>query len=796
MDASKKSVPTGLVSLCTVAALALGTADLAAQISSEDYARAERMLGWNASKLVFNAPVEPEWLEEDDRFWYRKRVPDGHEFIYVDPTNERRPAFDHTRLAAALSTASGTSYEPHKLPFEEFEYVDNDSAIQFWEGLKKETAEAQKEEKEVAEGKEEVHRRWRCRLTTYDCVGPEDVPKDPVDEVESPDGQWVAFEREENLWIRSTETDDEIQLSQDGEEHFGYAVNAEGCCYEISSRRAEEKRKPILFWSPDSTKIATHKLDERNVEPLHLLETHEGRPILHSYRYAMPGDEVVPTYQLHIFDIESRAQTPVGSEPIEMFTSAEDVHWGEDSRAIYFVHEFRGHQRAVLYTAEATTGQVRAILEERSKTFLDLPRNEDLQDWRVINDGQEVIWWSERDGWGHFYLFDAQSGAVKDQITAGPWVARTIHHVDEENRWLYFEAFGKEEGLYSYAAQLYRVGLDGSGLRRLTPEDAAHELEMSPSGSYVVDSYSTRETAPVTVLRQPDGRVIRTLEEADISQLLDAGWSPPELFSVKARDGVTDLYGFLYRPSNFDPEKKYPIIDYIYPGPQIGPIRFRGFTAAPRRFVQATAEVGFIVIQLDAMGTPFRSKAFHDLWYADMGDNGLIDHVHAIKQLAARHPEIDSDRVGIYGHSGGGFSSTGAILRFPDFFKVAVSGAGNHDNRSYSFGWGEKYQGLLEKAEDGSDNYESQANHLLAGNLKGHLLLTYGTLDDNVHPNATLLLINELIKHNKNFDLLILPNRNHRYAEEPYVVRRTWDYFVEHLLGDEPPVGYKVESEQ
>jgi dipeptidyl-peptidase-4 len=299
---------------------------------------------------------------------------------------------------------------------------------------------------------------------------------------------------------------------------------------------------------------------------------------------------------------------------------------------------------------------------------------------------------------------------------------------------------------------------------------------------------------PVSVLRRADGRVLMNLESADISALEEAGWSPGEPFSVKARDGVTDIYGFIYRPSNFDAEKNYPIIDYIYPGPQVGPINSRGFTASPGGNAQALAELGFIVVHFDAMGTPFRSKAFHDAWYADMADNGLIDHVQTIKQLAARHPEIDIGRVGIFGHSGGGFSSTGAILRFPDFFKVAVSSAGNHDNRSYSYGWGEKYQGLLEKNDDGSDNYESQANHLLAENLKGKLMLTYGTLDDNVHPNGTLLLVNELIKNNKDFDMLVYPNRNHRYGREAYVIRRTWDYFVQHLLGDLPPAGYKLQD--
>ncbi len=786
---------------CTLAILCLGATDTLAQISADDYARAERMLGWNASKLVFHTPVSPEWLE-GDRFWYRKPVPDGHEFIYVDPSADvRRPGFDHAKLAAALSTASGTSYEPYRLPFEEFKFVDGTGSIRFWEDEKK--TKDQQDSKKEEEEPEEVHRRWTCNLTSYECVGPENIPKDADDEVKSPDEKWVAFAREENLWIRSIESGEEIQLSQDGEEHFGYGVASEGCCYTVTARREKTKLRPIVFWSPDSKKIVTYKLDERTVEEMHLLETHEGRPILHSYRYALPGDPEIPTYTLHVFDIDSRSQVPIKNDPIELFWGPGDevdVRWSSDTSTIYFVREFRGHQKAVLYAADAATGDVRTVLEETNKTFLDLPSHQDphedraLQDWRVINNNQEVVWWSERGGWGHFYLFDTGTGALKNAITSGGWMALNIHHVDETNRWLYFEALGKEKDLYPYAAQLYRVKLDGSGLQRLTKEDAAHEIHISETGSYVVDTYSMRDQAPVTVLRQPDGRVLETLEEADISQLEAAGWSPGEPFSVKARDGVTDLYGFVYRPSNFDPEKKYPIIDYIYPGPQIGPVRYRGFTASPGGNAQALAELGFIVMHFDATGTPFRSKAFHDVWYGDMGDNGLIDHVQTIKQLAARHPEIDIDRVGIFGHSGGGFSSTDAILRFPDFFKVAVSSAGNHDNRSYSWGWGEKYQGLLKKNEDGSDNYESQANHLLAANLKGHLMLTYGTLDDNVHPNATLLVANELIKHNKDFDMLVYPNRNHRYGREPYVIRRTWDYFVRHLLGEEPPVGYRLED--
>ena len=764
-----------------------------AQTTSEDYARAERLLGWNAEKLVFHFPVDPQWVGDSDTFWYRKRVPSGHEFIYVNPADgTRRQAFDHSRLAASLSEASGRAYEAHQLPFEEITLLAGGTQVRFWEDVPKPADSGDVETKEP-------ERRWTCDLATYVCTGPEDRPADGEDEVASPDGSWLAFVRDENLWVRPMGADGEAdarQLSKDGVKDWGYGSLAEGCCSEVTSRRNDAKRKPAVFWSPDSSKIAVHRVDEREVDQLHLIETHEGRPVLHSYRYALPGDESVPMHKFHVFDVATGNKVDIESPAMPVFwAGSQDVRWSQDSTSIFFLDQQRGHQKAVLYRADVASGESRVLLEETSNTFLDFDvASADRGDWWILGDGEEIVWRSDRDGWGHFYLFDGMSGALKNRITAGSFSSARVHHVDEAGRWLYFNAYGKEEGVYPYAVQLYRARLDGSALERVTPEDAHHEISMPESGSFVIDTFSTRQTDPVTVVRSPDGAVVMTLERADTAELRATGFEPAELFSVKARDGATDLYGFLYRPSNFDPELRYPIVDYIYPGPQIGAVGARGFTVRPRGFAQALAELGFVVMQLDAIGTPFRSKAFHAEWYGDMTDNGLIDHIQAIKQLAVRHPEIDIDRVGIYGHSGGGFSSTDAILRYPEFFKVAVSGAGNHDNRSYSYGWGEKYQGLLAKKEDGSDNYDSQANHRLAENLEGHLLLTYGTLDDNVHPNATLLLVDALIEHNKTFDMLVLPNRNHGYSREPYIIRRTWDYFVEHLKGDEPPAGYKIEA--
>lgn len=758
---------------------------LEAQITGNTYQRAEQFLGRNARTLVFHDQVAPQWLDRD-RFWYRDRTPKGGEFILVDPgARSRAPAFDHARLAAALSVAADTSYEPFKLPFQEFEFVNGESAIRFAVG---------------------DSLRWTCGiLGPYTCTGPDTIPAPPRTEAKSPDRNWVAFTRDHNLWIRSTQSGEETQLSTDGEPYYGYAVNDQ-CCNQVTAPRRDIQRPPVLRWSPDSRRIATHKLDQRGVEALHLLEMAKGRPILHTYRYALPGDSIVPTFDLYAFDVASRGQIKIDLEPQQATNTSccglmidtiwKDVQWGHGSAELFFTYGRRDFKTLDLIAADATTGATRGILQERRPTFVELRPVGGRPNWRVVNDNREVIWFSERDGWGHLYLFDALTGVLKNQITSGPWVVVDLVRVDEQARVVYFTGVGREEGRDPYFRHLYRVGFDGSGLRLLTPENADHDIRVSPSGSYFVDTYSRRDTIPVTVVRGLDGRVSQSLEEGDVAQLLAVGWQWPVPFTVKARDGVTDLHGLLFFPSHFDPEEKYPVVDYVYPGPQVGPIGFRSFTVNARGNAHALAELGFIVFSIDAMGTPLRSKAFHDSYYGNMGDNGIPDHIVALRQLAQRYPQMDLGRVGIFGHSGGGFASTDAILRYPDFFKVAVSSAGNHDNRSYDYTWGEKYQGLLEQNDDGTDGFDSQANQNLAENLKGKLLLMYGTLDDNVHPNATLLLIDELIEHNKDFDLIVMPNRNHGYSNEPYVVRRTWDYFVRHLRGEEPPHQFKLSQEQ
>ena len=433
---------------------------------------------------------------------------------------------------------------------------------------------------------------------------------------------------------------------------------------------------------------------------------------------------------------------------------------------------------------------MRDVLEEKVATFFESGNGR--VNWRYLPASNEVIWFSERDNWGQLYLYDLQSGKLKNPITRGDGNVTQLLRVDEKARMLYFLAVGREQGRDPYFSHLYRIGFDGANLQLLTPEDATHDVTLSNSGKYFVDSFSKPDEPPVTVLRDSNGKLLMTLEKADISRLLAIGWHPPTPIVVKARDGQTDLYGLMYKPSTLDPSKKYPIVNHIYPGPQTGSVGGRTFSPA-RGDAQALAELGFIVVEIDGMGTPWRSKKFHDAYFGDMGDNTLPDQVTGMKQLAKKYPWIDIDRAGIYGHSGGGYAAADAMFRYPDFFKVGISESGNHDNREYEDDWAEKWQGLLKTNADGTTNYDSQANQNVAKNLKGHLLLAHGTLDNNVPPYNTLLVVDALVKANKDFDLLLLPNQRHGYGDASnYMTRRRWDYFVRHLLGAEPPKEYRI----
>jgi len=739
------------------------------RLTVDDYARAERNLAATMAPLMVGGTVRPEWLP-DGRFWYRAQSTAGAEFVIVDPARRTRTrAFDHPRVAAALRSAGAQNIDAANLPAQAI--MSDPNAVSF----------------QVGQG------RFACDLRTYRCV-PETAAAEPrVDPntIVSPDGTLGVFVRDHNLFLREMSSGRETQLTTDGIDEFAYATNNAGWT---------KSDRPVILWSPDSKRFATFQHDQRGTSEMVLASTNPGAPRAEIWKYPLPGDSVIFRISRISVDVSNPAAPRVVrfQMPADPHRSTRcdhivcggvftDNQWLPDGR-LAFVSSTRDHKTATLRIAD-TNGAVRTVLSETSPTFYESGARG--PNWRVVPSSNEVLWFSQRDNWGHLYLYDLNTGQLKHQVTKGEWNVVEIVDVDERRRTITFVGNEREPG-DPYFTYLYRIDFDGSNLRLLTPDSANHTAALSPDGRWIIDSYSTPAIPPVTVLRDAnDGRALLELERADITRLRAAGWQAPIPFTVKARDGQTDLHGLMYRPSNFEPNRKYPIINHIYPGPQSGSVGSRSFSPA-RGDAQAIADLGFIVVQLDAMGTPMRSKSFHDAYYGNMGDNGLPDQITGMQQLAERHSWIDIERVGIYGHSGGGFASTDAILRYPDFFDVAVSQAGNHDNRNYEDDWGEKWQGLLERNPDGTTSYDNQANQLLAENLKGKLLIAHGTLDNNVPPYNTYLVVDALIRANKDFDLIMFPNRRHGFGNEPYMMRRRWDYFVKHLLGAEPPPNYEI----
>jgi dipeptidyl aminopeptidase/acylaminoacyl peptidase len=635
-----------------------------------------------------------------------------------------------------------------------------------------------------------------CEPTENLCVAATPPAGVPANSSVSPDRTKAAFIRDYNLWVKDLASGAETQLTRDGTEEFGYATNNAGWTH---------SDRPVLNWSPDSKQIATFQHDGRGVPNMYLVSTNVGSPTLQAWKYPLPGDSVIFRVHRVVIALEgdgapriTRLQMPPDahrstvSDHIACGLQICDVQWTPDASQLVFVSSSRDHQQAWMRVADPRTGAVRTLFEERNETHIgDAGLSTNL--WQALPASDELIWWSTRDGWVQLYLYDLRTGALKNRITTGDGNVTRIVRVDERARRIYFMAQGREPGRDPYFQHLYRVNFDGRGLRLLTPEAANHSPSLSDDARYIVDTYSTPDTPPVTVLRDGNsGRVLRELERADISRLVATGWTAPMPFTVKARDGVTDLYGLMFTPTQLDSTRKYPVVNYIYPGPQGGSVGSRSFSAA-RGDHRALAELGFIVVLIDGMGSsPQRSKAFHDFYYGRMGDNTIPDQVAGMRELAARYPFIDIDRAGMWGHSGGGFATAAAMFRAPEFFKVGIAESGNHDNRNYEDDWGERYQGLLVKSGN-SDNYADEANQTHAAKLQGKLFLIHGMMDDNVPPYNTLLVADALMKANKDFDLLLLPHARHGFgADGAYIMRRRWDYFVQHLQGNIPPKEYRM----
>ncbi len=740
-------------------------------VTTADYDRAVKMLSFNVNPLVVGGRVAATWLP-DDRFYYRSSTADGSAWMLVDPaTKTRRPLFDAAAVAQALERAGAGHVDAHDIPAQRVELADDGSHVVL----------------------DLERHRWRCDVAGRSCESdttrarptPGRFNRGGPPEVVSPDGKRAAFIRDWNLWVRDLATGQETQLTTDGTENFGYATDNAGWIH---------SDRPVLLWSPDSKKIATQQQDERHVGDMYLVETHVGHPKLFSWKYPLPGDSVVAMIHRVIIDVDGKSIVRLATPPdyhramLGDNLNMDDLIWSPDGSRLAYVSTSRDHKRATVKIANAATGAVRTLFEETSPTQL-----ESVAGWRVLWDDNEILWSSERDDWAQLYAYDLNTGKLLRKITTGPGPVESIAYVDAPTHTLIVEARGREADEDPYFRHYYRTSLDGRRWTPLTPESGDHSVQVAPDGRYFVDSYSTPDTPPVVVLRDARGRVVMPLERADISKLVASGWKPPIPFVVTAHDGKTKLYGLMFRPTNFDSTQKYPIINNPYPGPQSGSVGTRSFLAA-RGDRQALAELGFVVITVDGMGTPDRSKSFHDAYYGAMGrDNTLPDQVAAMRELAARYPWIDIERAGIYGHSGGGFITADGMFRYPDFFKVGIAESGNHDQREYEDDWGERYQGLLVRSGDSSDNYAAEANQTMAKNLKGHLMLVHGSMDDNVPPYNTHLVAQALIAANKSFDELIIPNVHHGYgAASNYMMRRRWDYFVRYLLGAQPPDNYEI----
>jgi dipeptidyl aminopeptidase/acylaminoacyl peptidase len=815
-----------------------------AQGTRADYDRANGLAKLTEGK-IFKQRVKANWRPGNTNFWYRNDLAGGaREFIFVDAVKgERRPAFDHARLATALAQSAGKAFTAQNLPLEQLDFADGGTTLRF-----------------SAEGQ-----RWQCNLGTFElrAAGTNAPPaatlrnggrprpstrtgeetsltfvnqtQAPVrlfwlDEegrrqpyatlavgerhrqhtfaghvwlaadaagrtlavfeadaaggdalidgsapargteprrrrngqaagAQSPDGRWQAFVTNQNVFLRAVPGGAEFALSNDGKSGDFYSADK-------------------IYWSPDSTRLVAVRTtpgDERKVYLVESSPKDQLQPKLQSYDYLKPGDKVA-VEKPRLFDVAAKQPIPVSEALFPNPWSVSELRWAADSQRFTFLYNQRGHQVLRVVAVEADTGVARALIDERSPTFVDYSGKFFCQ---YLDDTQEILWLSERDGWNHLYLIDAQTGQVKHPVTRGPWVVRGVERVDAAARQVWFRAGGVRPEQDPYYEHFCRVNFDGTGLVVLTEGDGTHTVEFSPDRAYLIDTWSRVDAPPVTELRRTsDGRQLCALERADAGGLFKTGWRAPERFVAKGRDGQTDIYGIIIRPSNFDPAKHYPVLEEIYAGPQ-GAYVPKAFGLQLRQ--HALAELGFIVVQIDGMGTSYRSKKFHDVCWQNLGDSGFPDRIAWLKAAAAQYPQLELARVGIYGGSAGGQNSTRALLAHGDFYKVGVSDCGCHDNRMDKIWWNEQWMGWPI-----GPHYEEQSNVTQAHKLQGKLLLVVGELDRNVDPSSTLQVANALIKADKDFDLLIIPGAGHGCAETPYGSRRRMDFFVRHLLGVEP----------
>ena len=849
-------------SLLVLISVSIRGADVPPAKPKANYELASHWTPAKVGKLVFDLAVTPHWLE-GDRFWYAFENSSGRKFYLVDPAKKTKSlVYDPTKLAAALTTATGLPYDSQHLGITTIRFVKGEQAIQFEVNVPRDasipgekkppaaaatTDGAQQNQDDADDGAIDEPQQLGGRGGSLFGPAPSRIQKQLVFEYEiaankltlledrpprkpawanvSPDDQTIVFARNHNLFMMDAEnyakalknandpSIKETQLTTDGVEDFGYGGRGGGGGQQDQQQEQQQNeqqgqegqqqdntrvRQAVgqVAWSRDAKKFAMIRRDSLKIPKLWVINALANpRPTLETYTYAMPGEPNAPQAQLEVFDVAAKSRLVVKAAAFKDQTMSvetspatarqrerektEAVWAGPGSDKIWFQRLSRDMKRLDICVADTTSGEVKPVIQERMNVFIE------SKPLKVINNGSELVFWSERDGWGQYYLYGSD-GTLKNQITHGEFVAEDIAYIDEKAREVYLTASGREDGENPYYMHFYRAKLDGSGMKVLDPGDASHAILMSDSGRYFIDNFSRVDTAPKSVLYDGGGNVALSLESVDVGPLLQAGFKFPEPFKVKADDGTTDLYGVMYKPFDFDPNRKYPIIAYVYPGPQQESVTQ---IFSPRSNQVLMANMGFIMIEIgNRGGNPHRSKWYHTFGYGNLRDYGLADKKAGIEQLATRHPWIDIDKVGIWGHSGGGFMTAAALLIYPDFFKVGWSESGNHENNIYNNTWSEKHHGVKEVTDkDGKVTFEYSIdkNSEIAKNLKGHLMLVTGDIDNNVHPSNTYRMADALIKANKRFDMMVLPGQRHGYTTAAeYVIWSRADYFAKHLLGD------------
>ena len=784
-----------------------------------NYKLAARWSPKKQDKLLFSTNVDAHWLKKGSRFWYTYETTDGKKWYIADAIKtEKRIMFDNAKLAAELTKIIKDPYDAQHLPVDSLKFIKDERTIQF---EVKSTEEIDKKDTTIKKDstakkvtipavKERKVYYFEYNLDTElltELTGFKKPKRKPTWASVSPNGEWAIFAKNFNLyWLDKAnlekamvKEDDstivENKMTTDGMEHFAYGDARN----ETNVEREKNKNKrqaAFIMWSPDSKHFAMMRTDERKVKELWVINSiADPRPTLETYKYQMPGEKEAPENHLLLFEMANKTHKELA---INMFKDQDVAVWNANAKKssrdderrspiwlgnnenFYLSRTSRDLKKIDILSANVATGTVKAIVEERANTYAETRKP------GIVNDGKEIIEWSERDGWAHFYLYD-EAGKLKNQITSGSYHCEDIAGIDEKKRILYFSANGREANEDPYYLHLYKINFDGSGLKLLNPGEFEHNMSLDDNNEFFVDNYSRVNTVPKSVLYNTEGKKVMDLETADFSSLLASGYKFPQIFQVKADDGITDLYGVMYKPFNFDSTKKYPVVEYVYPGPQTEAVN-KAFVRVGDR-TDRLAQIGLIVVTIgNRGGNPGRSKWYHNYGYGNLRDYGLADKKATIEQLADRYSYIDIDRVGIHGHSGGGFMSTAAILVYPDFYKVAVSSSGNHDNSIYNRWWSEKHHGVKESINEKGDTsfvYNIEKNADIVKNLKGHLMLTTGDIDNNVHPANTTRVANALIKANKRFDLMVLPGQRHGYADMvEYFFWGLADYYSKWLLGD------------